>query len=555
MKRGWRNWLGMALILAGAFLGTGDIARAQETDGQERTCADYVGLSNRIVMCLRQTVGNAADVFFDKDTGLYPSLRGAVMGFLTLGVIVYGILAMYGMLEKPGRDVMVLMVKLTFITSLVVQVDWMYNTLLGVMDDMGAAVVQFTPNHGSSIDGVDVDRLTCIDNMKRAADIKLEDKYATGPNYNSAWIGLDCIIDSVIGLKIPENYTGGAASDQLKELVQKQKLDKEHTGMSRGLLAFFFSSMQTSVLGIMMAIIGFVFIYSLVWLILKALFVYLAGYIGIAFMMIFAPLFIPLVLFRVTKEYFNKWLKLTLGFTLQPILILAFVSFSIAAIDLVMFSGDYSIMYRIAGEKSRAADFNVNKYMEENQIVTERPAVAAEVKTSSEVPELNPTDPKSFITGLKSSKCAEILTRPDETDPNLQDQLDKMKAACRSSYPVQWWHKSVDWQKMAAIRQPAVEDTGAEEGDQEAGITTAEQRKGRTISREVFAALLLAAVTVLCINGLLSIVPSMVNDLVGESFQSPNLFQEISRRSSGGLGITGNVTSSLNRFFNNGGRR
>ncbi len=559
----------MAMLALGMLASAGD-ARAQVTPAPTPTppttetrtvgCKEYVGLSNRIVMCLRDTVDHAASVYFGEDTngdgrpdtGFYRAVVGAVTGFFTLTVIIYGILAAYGMLEKPGRDVMLLMVKLSLVMGFVVKSDWMYDTALTAMDSAGAAVVQFSPQSGEMVDGFGADRLTCIRNMQEAANQRMEGIRREGPNYSAAWLGMDCILDTVIGIKVaPEQYGGQSLNGTkgLEELTVNRKIDDKNPGMARGLINFFFSSMQTSVMGILLAVVGFVFIYSLVWMVLKALFVYLAGYIGIAFLMIFAPLFIPLVLFRVTSEYFKKWFRMVIGFMLQPVIILAFVTFSVSAIDFAMFSGDYSVMYRIAGDQSRQPGFNINKYMtEDHDFIKRKPTVIAGVKTSTETPGLNENTLKSAgqqISGLfgqeQRSNCGrDMATLNLNTD---QKSIAKIRESC-GSYPMQWWRNDIDWKAMAAARQPPVADTPPEAGDQEAGITTPQDRQGRSIAREVFAAVIFAAVVVLCINGLMTVVPNMVNDLVGESFQSPNLFAEVSR-SKGGSGIAGRITAAL----------
>lgn len=535
----------------------------------ENKCADYAGLSNRIVMCIRDTIDVAAVKFYGEDTtgdgrpdtGFFRLVSRAITGFLTLTVIIYGILAAYGMLEKPGRDVMLLMVKLSIVTGLVVQSDVLYSTSLRMMDSASAAVVSFAPNTGEIVAGMGADRLECINNMKEASNLQLQDRNGNNrANYASAWIGMDCVLDTVIGIKVDQKMTGQNLSASLKDLTTNKKTG-EKPGMARGLINFFFSSMQSSIMGVLLAIIGFVFIYTLIWLVLKAMFVYLAGYIGIAFMMIFAPVFIPLVLFRVTSEYFKKWIKLTLAFALQPIIILAFVTFAVSAIDFAVFSGDYSVMYRIAGNESRAATFNVNEYLEKHQLVKKEGTELAGIKTSTETPRFNEStieQAKNKLSGLfgdvKNSDCGKNLANPNlNADPA---ELQRIRESC-SSYPIKWWRNSINWNKMAAVREPQpppaerVPDTTNADGSITKGdgpTVTETDLRGRTIAREVFAAVIFATLAVLCINGLLTVIPSMVNDLVGESFQSPNLFAEISRRGSTGGGT---LTGLLSR----GGKR
>lgn len=547
------------LMAAGLIVGAGETASAQNPPTSTETvstCAAYAGLTNRIVMCLRDSIAAAAQKFYDPDTGFYSVVQTLIGGFLTLVVIVYGILAAYGMLEKPGRDVMMLMVKLSIVTGLVVNSDKLYYTSLDIMDTAAGAVTEFTPSSGPVVGQTDADRVTCLNNMREAAD-------DSETSYVSAWVGVDCIIDSVIGIKVQPGMNGNTIVKGRSDLSMNKNLG-DKPGMARGLIGFFFSSIQSSVVGVLLAIVGFVFMYSMIWMVIKALFVYLAGYLGIAFMMIFAPVFIPLVLFRVTSEYFKKWVKLSIAFALQPIIILAFVTFSVAAVDLAMFSGDYSVMYRIAGESSRQNGFILNEYLKKNDIIKKSPAVVAQVKTGTGTPDLKKiTESSGIYKDMKISDCGERLNdRNLNADPKA---LEKTMREC-ASYPIQYWHDAIDWNKMAeareksgppvtpAERKPDVKDSNGNvisKGDG-ASITEADL-KGRAIAREVFASVMFVTVVVLCINGLLTIIPSMVNDLVGESFQSPNLFNEISRKSGGG-GIGGALGNMLGAG-RGGGRR
>jgi hypothetical protein len=183
----------------------------------------------------------------------------------------------------------------------------------------------------------------------------------------------------------------------------------------------------------------------------------------------------------------------------------------VAAIDLAMFTGDYSVMYRIAGDASRQKGFNLNKYLEEKSISTKVPAAPVQVRTGrSSLEKLEKTVGSVF----NDSTWVDCSKKAMDADP-------KAKAACSQSYPVQVWRDSIDWKKLAEVRTPAVTPSGAD-------VTP-----GQQISREVIAALLFAAVVVFIMNGLMRVVPNLVNDLLGDSFQSPNLFGAVSRNSGG----------------------
>lgn len=462
--------------------------------GAERltaNCSDYAGLTNKVASCIRDTLEKVTDKFF---ADFYPLVQGAIAGFLTLGVAIYGVMAAAGMIEKIGRDTVVIAIKYSMIGYFVLNTQMLYDLAINSMDDLAAAVVTFAPDKGTANENFGSDHITCMENMKKASA-------AAKKSYNPAWLSMDCMIDSVIGIKMPEDgHVGRPAQGAAGEWIN-DNLESSDPGMSRGMLYLFFSSMSTSIVGILLAIVGFVFIYGMLHLIIKALFVYLAGYIGIAFLMIFAPLFIPLVLFKRTKEYFDKWVKLIVSFMLQPIIILVFMIFSLAAMDLAMFSGDYSLMYRIAGEKSREEGFSLNKYLTDNKAIIDKPSTLALQITGRETTEGQVSEQEALLK-VFNSECIPSNMRIDTA----------LKERCSQAYPVKYWHESLDWEALAKARtNPAVErETGAD-------------NDGEQISREVIAAALFCAMVVFVMNALLGVVPMIANDLIGDLYQSPNL--------------------------------
>ena len=471
----------------------------------QSTCSEYYGLTSRIVMCVRESVGKAMTAYF-KD--FYPYVKGAVAGFLTLSVVVIGVMASFGMLEKIGRDTFIFTMKLTMVSFFSATAPQIYYTIIPIMDAAAGAVVEFTPTSGPLTDEATIDQSTCYKRMQENI------QNSGSQTYSAPWLTVDCMLDSVFGIKIDSlvqsanknTPTKGAADGWYNENLQGN-------GLSRGMTAFFFSSLQTSILGLLFGAIGFFFLYGIVWLILKALFVYLGAFIALAFMCLFAPFFIPLVMFRVTKPYFDKWVKLTLSFMLQPVIILAFVTFMLAAVDLVLFTGQYSVMYRIAGEESRRADFNLNSYLEAKEIITKESAAPIQLRTGRSSEGIEKTA-AGLIGEAVIRDCSEAVTKMDP----------KAEQICSESYPVKFWKDSINWKNMAAARNPAVTI--------ESPSTTPEQQ----ISREVIAALLFAAVVVYVLNGLMHVVPSIVNDLLGDAYSSPSLSSGFSRRGGGGLG-------------------
>lgn len=482
------------------------------------TCDDHVGLTNHIAGCVRDVLDNATASFFSPSTGFYSLVSKAIAGALSLAVILFGGLAAFGMVEKAGRDSMMLLIKIAAVGYFVTNTQYIYDNVLSMMDKTAESVVNFVPATGPADNaGTNLEQITCLKNMHDAQQSSNPQLSNSGP-----WLAMDCMLDSVFGIKVdPKNPVPTNALSQAK--AYNEKLKDDDKGLSRGLLYFFFSSYNSSVMGVILAIIGFIFLWGLLSMIVKALFIYLAGYLGVAIVSMVGPLFIPMVLFQSTRQYFDKWVKLLISFAMQPVIILAFIVMTITAVDLATFSGNYSVMYRLAGEESRKSDFSLNTYltcaraknnpatclqstqgMDPNDIVrliSKKSFDIAKVKGDTKDSVETQNTAGGLISGLEESKCTKAL----------MDQDQQLKEKCEQTYSIKMWKENVDWKLAADVRNPAVTlDTGV-------------QDKGEQLSKEVMAAIIFAAIVVFVMNGLLQIIPVVSYDLFGDFGQSPNL--------------------------------
>ena len=62
---------------------------------------------------LRQTIDGAAYTYFD---GVYPMLQKAIGAFITLAVVIYGVMLSQGLVERVGRDTIILLFKVAAVT-------------------------------------------------------------------------------------------------------------------------------------------------------------------------------------------------------------------------------------------------------------------------------------------------------------------------------------------------------------------------------------------------------------------------------------------------------
>ena len=68
----------------------------------------------------------------------------------------------------------------------------------------------------------------------------------------------------------------------------------------------------------------------------KALQIYVISFVAITFLMLLAPFFIPLFLFMRTRQMFITWISMILGYMIQPAMLMAFVVFLLASINVAL---------------------------------------------------------------------------------------------------------------------------------------------------------------------------------------------------------------------------
>jgi hypothetical protein len=81
------------------------------------------------------------------------------------------------------------------------------------------------------------------------------------------------------------------------------------------------------------------------------IFTFVSSLMGVTFMFMLAPVFIPFALFTPTFDYFKRWLSTVISFAMQPILVLAFL----------MVLGQVSSVNRLAEVNKTVADGKVSK--------------------------------------------------------------------------------------------------------------------------------------------------------------------------------------------------
>jgi hypothetical protein len=250
-----------------------------------------------------------------------------------------------------------------------------------------------------------------------------------------------------------------------------------------------------------------------------------------------------------------------------------FIVFSLTAMDFAAFSGKYSIMYRIAGDASQTAPFDLNTHLTVMRDHTGavysgappctpncRPIIAtiakpfAYVKASSNP---TPTPIAGTAVGGVVDKLAWSRCNPKEIE---KDATGVLKTICGFSYPISGMLQNVNWDVMAAARTPVV-DIGTlpavEWVENEDGTLNPDLTRGKQIAREVLSALAFCCMVVFLLNGILAVVPMITGDILGDFGQSANLSQSFAQVASNPVGniasrVGGGAQQALGKIMGKG---
>jgi TrbL/VirB6 plasmid conjugal transfer protein len=294
----------LAIVLLGTLLiAIPETARAWSptnvTDPLNLCQADnYPGLTHRIVQCVQNTI--LASVY-RLLSGLFTHFYAALGACMTLAVAIWGILVMTGRQALPVRQGMVLAVKLICLAALFggsgYNFLFFYGAALDMMSGLLGAVTGYVSFSSS---------LSC--GLNPPSD----------PTF-LVWDYVDCTINTLVG---------GIFAN---------------SNVSLGVGGFLLAALLSGGSGIFVALLGFLVVIQLLFAIIRAVYIYILAYVAFSLMALVAPLFLPMILFQSTRGYFEKWLKLSIGFILQPIFIFVYLTMLLAAFDTVVYTGSGSL--------------------------------------------------------------------------------------------------------------------------------------------------------------------------------------------------------------------
>lgn len=263
-----------------------------------------------IVPCVARTVEVTSQRI---TTGMVNYFRPIFYAFLTLVLVLHGVTAVQGE-GQMGPRTFLLLVKITAVVYFVealggnvpdlITIADIFSIMDGTADIMADAILPTSSGRGFSCDW--------------------QQFMSSNGSSNILWAQMDCALGKVLGFAMGSN-------DEPSMVLAASIF---------GLLGGFFFG-GTFGLAVFFAAVGFLI--SLLSFVVRVGFAYLNAYFLIGLYVIFAPLFIPLVLMRSTTQYFDNWIRGVIGAVMMPIIVTTYSLFALLIIDKVLFS-DTSIL-------------------------------------------------------------------------------------------------------------------------------------------------------------------------------------------------------------------
>ena len=294
---------------------------------------NYKGLVVKIVPCIRGTILYAATQIF---VPLSTFVAKIVTILSTLAIVFFGIKLTAGQAGIITKEGMILAIKIACVGLFTGYYPALYPKMVAVIEDLLNMVA--TP----AINMITVNATCAGHNSFTGDDAKIMQIFGA----------LDCYLDSLVGGIFDPPSTAYTAQT-----------------LKNGLIGFLVSLAFTGAAGFFIGAIGLFLVFISLKTIAQTIFIFLQGFLAFSLMIIISPLFVPLILFKATQEkYFNTWADTTIGFIVQPVLVLGYLVMFILAFNTCIFTGTNSLYFAIAGSASNNKDFKMGQWMNDNHI-------------------------------------------------------------------------------------------------------------------------------------------------------------------------------------------
>lgn len=397
------------------------------------------GIAVRFVPCMRNIIVDTAYNFFD---AVYPIMETSIYAVMVLSVAFYGAMLLTQMIPTPkaSTETMMLIIKIAAVVGFTTNLYWIYDSAIAIMNGLIEAVTRF------SFTGPGGNSLRCQLSL-------------------TIWERIDCVLDRIVGIN--------------------QQAGRE---ISNGIIGFLWDNAFSGAMGVFVFLAGLYMIASLVMGLFQAIAQYIISLILLAIIVMISLFFIPLILFKNTAmSFFTRWLRQLISITVQPVIIFAFMSVLLTAIDVTLFSGPNSFYRTVAGNQSSDPDFSLSRYMQDNNLYLRR---QAGTHTQSNQPPAQA--PTAFSNTVRNASNTPTL-------PNSGPASTPAASNSLTEFLVGVEYRTIDWNRLHSIRS----------GGPALGPGSPEQAMRQAVGNS----LLMSIITVFLLLQVMKQVPRLAQDL------------------------------------------
>lgn len=290
--------------------------------------AGLTGITNRAVECIRELLNQFSNTSF---VTVLSKLSKAVAAVMMIFVALTGMKVVLGGVRNQKAEAFMVFFKLVVVGFLALSLDG-YGTgtpglkmMYDMANDMSEGLVEMVGDNFSSSAG------QC--------------------SQGKIWERTDCIIMAFIGQQTDPDAEDkdGDGKVSLEEQVKKTYVDSNCNGVIDeeektadnqvyDITLFGFATSQFfTPHGIFVLILIVVAALMMAFTFAIGLFVFVIAMVALTFLFLLGPVFIPLFLFQKTKRMFLSWVAQIVNYVIQPALMVGFLSFLIAVMNVTLF--------------------------------------------------------------------------------------------------------------------------------------------------------------------------------------------------------------------------
>lgn len=275
-----------------------------------RVCGDEYAnefaLTERVVRCLQNAITTAVTSFMASFSEFFSSV---IMATILLAITLFGARILMGTVQNPGTDAFMLLIKIAGVLVFTNVLGGFYIHIFGIMESLAGytlAYITDPPSYSTTGDIINLNQRSTF--MESCSTRVLEGEFI-GQTV-TIWSIIDCIISRL--------FTGGPTG----------------TGVLWALAVGVF---WTSFIGIFIFFIMVNVFITILLLVLRCVYMFLACYAYLGLLVAISPMIIPLILFRNTMKYFEKWYRQFVSMIVQPMILFGLMAFFFAVLDSVFF--------------------------------------------------------------------------------------------------------------------------------------------------------------------------------------------------------------------------